>query len=92
MPSFLIQAIKNCYGQTTSVVMVNKYLSESFAICSRVRQDDSLFCLLFNLAIKPLARLLLASNKVSGVTDLSGKSHKVWMYADDITVFITDPK
>ena len=89
---FLIQAIKNYYGQATSVVMVNKHLSEPFAIYSGVRQGDLLSCLLFNLAIKPLARLLLASNKVPEVTDLSGKSHKVQMYADDTTVFIIDPK
>ena len=72
--------------------MVNKYLSESFIIYSGVRQGDLLFCLLFNLVIKLLTRLLLASNKVSEVTDLSEKSHKVQMYADNTMIFITDSK
>ena len=72
--------------------MINKHLSESFAIYSKVRQGDLLSCLLFNLAIELLTRLLLTSNKVPEVTDLSGKSHKIQMYADDTTIFITDPK
>ena len=55
-----------------------------------VQQGDPLSCLLFNLAIEPLACLLRASPTLCGIT-IPGVPQKtiVNMYADDTTIYLS---
>ncbi|KAF2123272.1 hypothetical protein P153DRAFT_255236, partial [Dothidotthia symphoricarpi CBS 119687] len=48
-----------------------------------------LSCLLFNLAIEPLARAVIASPDLPGFKDINGRAHKMSMYADDTCIIMT---
>jgi hypothetical protein len=57
LPRFC-NTIKSLYTNAETVVMVDGEISESFIISRGVRQGNPLSCLLFNLAIEPLACLI----------------------------------
>lgn len=54
-PENFINTIKALYEHASSTVMINSELSKPFPIWRGVRQGDALSCLLFNIAIEPLA-------------------------------------
>ena len=65
-------------------------MSSSFNMIWGVRQGDLLSCLLFNLAIKPLACLLRNSQELQGY-NIPGVAQKiiVSLYADDTTIYLS---
>lgn len=54
--SDLILVIQNCYVHACSTVPVNRHISEFFAIERELRQNDSLSCVLYNVAIESLTK------------------------------------
>ncbi|OJT09005.1 Transposon TX1 uncharacterized 149 kDa protein [Trametes pubescens] len=54
-PQRFIRTIRALYDSARSAAMINGTLSESFSITRGVRQGDPVSCLLFNIAIEPLA-------------------------------------
>jgi hypothetical protein len=90
IPEGFINTVKSLYSDTETHVVINREISSSFKIIREVRQGDPLFCLLFNLAIEPLARMLRQSNlKGYSVPHVLGKV-VVKMYADDTTVYLDE--
>ncbi len=68
--------------------MVNGCLSSPFKVTRGVRQGDPLSCLLFNLAIEPLAEMLRKSN-LKGL-EVPGSEERLIakLFADDTTTFL----
>src|ERR1019366_1385134 len=71
-------------------VAINGFLSEPFQITRGVRQGDPLSCLLFDLAIEPLACLIRSNENLRGIA-IPGldKNILVTMFADDTTLFLS---
>jgi hypothetical protein len=90
-PEQFINMIRTLYKNTTSTIMINGELSKPFPILRVVRQGDALSCLLFNIAIKPLAEIIRCSRQISGIK-IPGtkKSLKVKLFADDTTVVLSE--
>jgi hypothetical protein len=55
LPEEFIKTVKSLYRNAFTKVAINGIFSEPFHITRGVQQGDLLLCLLFNLAIKPLA-------------------------------------
>jgi hypothetical protein len=89
IPEEFIQIIRNLYGSVETVVMVNGFKSAPYKVIPGVRQGDPLSCLVFDLAIEPLAATLRASN-LKGY-DIPGLEERliVNLFADDTTVFLS---
>jgi hypothetical protein len=93
MPEEFIRTIKALYSDAYTYVIVNGETSEhAFRVTRRVRQGDPLSCLLFDLAIEPLAEALRQSDlkgfKVRGkreklITTLFADNTIVYLDADD---------
>lgn len=79
----------NLYTNPKTVVMVNGMLSDPFAVLRGVRQGDLLSCLLFKLAIEPLACLIrntdLKGVKIPG----TNRNLVLSLFADDTTIFLS---
>lgn len=88
LPNAMVQCIKGIYDKSRSTVVVNGFQSKKFTIGQGARQGDPLSCLLFNIAIDPLAKMILAESKLCGFKDSWGCHHKVSMYADDTAVYL----
>jgi ribonuclease HI len=89
LPTMFINAVKALYSNAHTRVAINGMLSEPFKVTRGVRQGDPLSCLLFNLAIEPLACTLRNSNLIKGY-DIPGITHrvKINLYADDTTIYL----
>jgi hypothetical protein len=58
LPDLFVNTVKSLYKFADTQVIVNGEVSSSFRVTRGVRQGDPLSCLLFNLAIEPLASML----------------------------------
>jgi exonuclease III len=58
LPDKFINIVKSLYENAETQVMVNGVLSSPFKVSRGVRQGDPLSCLLFDIAIEPLANML----------------------------------
>ena len=58
VPANLINLIKALYKNARTTVILNGTLSPPFPVERGVRQGDPLSCLLFNLAIEPMSKLI----------------------------------
>ncbi|KAF5366092.1 hypothetical protein D9757_012703 [Collybiopsis confluens] len=86
-----IQTVKGLYEKAETKVMINGHLSSSFRITRGVRQGDPMSCLLFDLAIEPLAAAIRKS-ALKGITGIPGVEEKIIanLFADDTTVFLAE--
>ncbi|OJT01591.1 Transposon TX1 uncharacterized 149 kDa protein [Trametes pubescens] len=87
-PMNFIRTLQHLYGGAISCVMVNGVRSKFFRVVRGVRQGDPISCLIFNLAIEPLACALRKSSlrglRLPGAADrLIAK-----LFADDTTVYL----
>ena len=55
IPDHFIKTIQALYDNAKTFVMTNGKLNDPFTISKGVRQGNALSCLLFNIAIEPLA-------------------------------------
>ena len=89
LPPQFINTVKSLYQSAETVVIINGEISPPFKVTRGVRQGDPLSCLLFDLAIEPLAAMLRNSHlqgmKIPGVLDKVLTS----LFADDITAFLS---
>jgi hypothetical protein len=89
MPQNFVSTITHLYTNAHTLVMVNGVLSQAFWITRGVRQGDPLSCLLFNLAIEPLACAIRQSS-LKGIQIPGCKERMiVKMFADDTTVYLS---
>jgi exonuclease III len=88
MPQNFINTVIRLYTNAHTSVMVNGILSETFKIIRGVRQGDPLSCLLFNLAIEPLA-CAIRQSELKGMA-IPGQPERliVKLFADDTTVYL----
>lgn len=87
-PDSFINTIKALYAGATSVVSVNGVLSRMFEIIRGMRQGDPMSCILFDLAIEPLA-VALRKSSLRGL-ELPGAAERLItsLFADDTTTFL----
>ena len=90
IPEELIRTTKALYDQAYTQVAINGILSEPFQVTRGVHQGDPLSCLLFDLAIEPLACKLRNSDDLEGLT-FPGKEGRliVNLFADDTTLYLS---
>ena len=90
-PEEFIKTVQTLYDGALTTVMINGELSEPFPIYRGVRQGDALSCLLFDLAIEPLAESIRRSQMLTGIQIPTTRKHlKVKLFADDTTVFLSE--
>jgi hypothetical protein len=89
MPKSFTDAVKALYDKPKTLVIVNGVMSEPFTVTRGVRQGDPLSCLLFDLAIEPLACMMRASPDITGY-NVPSLDHNliVNMFADDTIVYL----
>lgn len=89
LPEKFIATLKSLYTSAETKVMINGNLSSPFKVTRGVRQGDPLSCLIFNIAIEPLANMLRKSN-IKGF-EIPGVTEKVitTLFADDTTVYLS---
>ena len=90
LPERFIEMVHSLYKNAETAVIINGVVSTPFNVTRGVRQGDPLSCLLFNLAIEPLACLLRNSQELQGY-NIPGIAQKVIvsLYADDTTVYLS---
>jgi exonuclease III len=90
IPQHFINTVRYLYTGAETVVMVNGVQSSRFRVTRGVRQGDPLSCLLFNIAIEPLACLIRNSDlKGLDIPEHKGKTI-VSLFADDTTVYLSN--
>ncbi len=87
-PPYMITLIKRLYEKAESLVAVNGVLSKKFRIVRGTRQGDPMSCLLFDLAIEPLACALRKSTLRGLEIPGLGERLLAALYADDTTVYL----
>ena len=81
--------MKSLYQDAHTCVAINGKLSTPFKVTRSVRQGDPLSCLLFDLAIEPLAEMLRKSN-LEGFKIPRKKEHLIaTLFADDTTTYLS---
>ena len=91
IPERLIRTIQALYDNAKTFVMINGELSDPFTVYRGVRQGDALSCLLFDLAIEPLAEAIRRSHDIKGIQIPSRREFlKIKLFADDTTVYLSD--
>jgi len=90
LPNNFITTVRSLYENAETRVMVNGVLSTPFVVSRGVRQGDPMSCLLFDIAIEPLANMLRCSGlkgfEIPGVKDRLITT----LFADDTTVFLSE--
>ena len=87
-PDEMIRTIKSLYSNAQTSVIINGIISDPFTVTRGVRQGDPISCILFDLAIEPLASNIRKSNiKGIEIPNLD-ETAKVTMFADDTTVIL----
>ena len=91
LPHKFISTISSLYNTANTAVLINGVLSPPYKVTRGVRQGDPLSCLLFNLAIEPLACDLRSSRELKGF-QIPGIKEKliVSLYADDTTIYLSE--
>lgn len=89
-PENFIKTIIHLYQKAKSCVMVNGMQSDFYRIVRGVRQGDPMSCLLFVLAIEPLACALREST-LRGM-EIMGDTERLitTLFADDTTVYLNE--
>lgn len=90
LPHMFINTVKNLYKSAYTHVVINGFISSPCKVTRGICQGDPLSCLLFNLAIEPLACMLRNSTKIKGylIPGIVDRI-KVNMYTDDTTVYLS---
>ena len=90
-PERFIRIVQTLYENAETTVMINGELSHPFIIRRGVRQGDALSCLLFDIAIEPLATAIRASTDINGIP-IPGtrEALKIKLFANDTTVFLSE--
>ena len=89
IPPYFINTVKSLYATAKTRIMINGEMSLPWQIIRGVRQGDPLSCLLFDLAIEPLAASLRKS-ELKGYS-IPGQVEKLiaTLFADDTTTFLS---
>lgn len=86
MLDIFINTIAALYQHAKTKVIINGVCSDTYPITRGVRQGDPLSCLLFNLAIEPLAVSIQNAPDITRYA-ITNRKVKVNLYADDNMVY-----
>ena len=90
IPQHFIKTIKNLYENASTSILIKGILSDPFLVKRGVRQGDSLSCLLFDLAIEPLAAAI-RNSPIRGIhIDNAPENIKCKLFADDTMVYLDE--
>ena len=90
LPNQFIKTVRNLYYNAHTQVAINGMLSKPYKVKRGVRQGDPLSCLLFNIAIEPLACDIRNDQNIKGIK-IPGLEHtiKIKLFADDTNIFLS---
>jgi len=90
IPSPFIRTVKALYSFAYTRVAINGVLSEPYQVMRGVRQGDPLSCLLFDLAIEPLACLIRSNPNIQGI-NIPGLIKKlvIKLFADNTNLYLS---
>ena len=86
-----LKKIKAIYSKPVANIKVNGEKLEAIPLKSGIRQDCPLFSYLFNIVLEALARAIRKQKKIKGI-QIGKEEVKLSLFADDILVYISDPK
>lgn len=86
-----IHWIRTLYTLPKATVTTNGITSTTFTLHRGTRQGCPLSPSLFALFIEPLAVAIRQNNKIEGI-HVSGTTHKISLYADDILLYLQNPE
>ena len=89
-PENFIRTVRHLYENATSCVFVNGSRSDFFKVIRGVRQGDPMSCLLFILAIEPLACALKDSDLAGLQIPRDTERLIAALFADDTTVYLSE--
>nr|GAT43772.1 predicted protein [Mycena chlorophos] len=88
IPNLFINTVKSLYRFANTCVIINGETSSFFCVRRGVCQGDPLSCLLFNLAIEPLAEMPRNSGLRGYLIPGTAERMIVQLFADDTTVYL----
>ena len=90
LPLPFIKMVKALYSSAFTHVAINGVLSDPFQVTRGVRQGDPLSCLLFDLAIEPLACLIRSNLDIRGL-DIPCLIEKlvIKLFADNTNLYLS---
>ncbi|TFY73613.1 hypothetical protein EWM64_g10398, partial [Hericium alpestre] len=90
LPDWFIVTVCSLYEHAKMKVAVNGHFSNPYCVTCSICQGDPLSCLLFDLAIEPLACMLWASPHLTGF-HIPGTMKKVLvcLFADDMVLYLS---
>ena len=90
-PPKFIRTIQALYEGAETKILINGELSRPIRIVRGVPQGDPLSCLLFDLAIEPLAECIRRTETLKGIQIPTRREHlKIKLFADDTTVVLSE--
>ena len=86
-----LNIIKAIYDKPTANIILNSEKLKAFPLKSRTRQGCPLPTLLFNVVWEVLARAIREEKEIKGIQTRK-KKVKLSLFADDMTLYIENPK
>ena len=90
IPEDFTKVVKSLYENAHTEVAINGVLSKPFKVTRGVRQGDPLSCLLFDIAIEPLACRFRSCEELEGFS-IPGAEERliINLFADDTTLYLS---
>ena len=85
-----LNIIKTIYDKSTANIILNGKKLKAFHLKSGTRQGCPLSPLLFNIVLKVLATIIREEKDIKGIQ--IGKEVKLSLFADDMILYIENPK
>ena len=85
-----LNIIKAIYDKPTTNIILNGEKLKAFPLTSLTRQGCSLSPVLFNIVLEVLATAIRAEKEIKGIQ--IGKEVKLSLFADDMILYIENPK
>ena len=85
-----LQWVSVLFSETRSCIIYNGWLSEEFEMNCGIRQGCPFSPLAFIISLELLAIRLRHSKDIKGITLFDSDIFKILLYADDISMFLTD--
>jgi hypothetical protein len=86
-----LNIIKTIYSKPVANIKLNGEKLEAILLKSGTRQDCPLSPYLFNIVLEVLARAIRQQKEIKGI-QIGKEEVKISLFADDMIVYISDPK
>jgi hypothetical protein len=86
-----LNIVKAIYGKPTASIIFNGEQLKPFPLKSGMRQVCSLYPLLFNIVLEFLASAIKKEEEIKGI-QIGKETVKISLFADDMILYLTDPK